>query len=74
MPRDPLPAEERGARELRDHVKEMSGSELEIVEAKKADSRAEIRLVHDAALGPEEYRLKTDGRNLLIAGGRPRGV
>lgn len=33
LPGDPTPAEERGGRELRDHFKEMSGAELEIVQA-----------------------------------------
>ena len=39
LPRDPTPAEQRGARELRDHLKEMSGAGLEIVQATTAGSR-----------------------------------
>lgn len=74
LPKDPIPAEERGAREIRDHFKEMSGAELEIVTSIPPGERAVIRLMHDKALDPEEYRIKMDGRNLLIAGGRPRGV
>ncbi len=64
-------AEERGARELRDHLKEMSGAELG---AEVPAGGVEVRIAYDASLGPEEYRLKTEGRRLSITGGRPRGV
>ena len=64
-------AEERGARELRDHLKEMSGAELG---ADVPDGGIEVRIAYDASLGPEEYRLKAEGRHLSISGGRPRGV
>jgi len=74
LAKDTTTAEERGARELRDHLREMSGAELAIVREAPEAGRAEVRIAHDAAMGPEEYRLKTDGRLLNISGGRPRGV
>jgi len=64
-------AEERGARDLRDHLKEMSGAELG---ADVPVGGVEVRIAYDASLGPEEYRLKTEDRRLSITGGRPRGV
>ncbi len=70
--KDATAAEQRGARELRDHLKQMSGADLEI--AGDAAGKVEIRVAFDATLGPEEYRLKTGARQLLITGGRPRGV
>lgn len=71
---DATAAEQRGARELRDHVRQMSGAELEVTTEPPAVQRAEIQIAFDAALGAEEYRLKTDGLRLSITGGRPRGV
>ena len=64
-------AEQRGAQELRDHLEVMSGVELGAV---APAGGGELRLAYDASLGPEEYRLKTEGRRLSITGGRPRGV
>jgi hypothetical protein len=65
-------AEQRGARELRDHLEQLSGARLEI--AGDATEKVEIRVAFDAKLGPEEYRLKTGTRQVLVTGGRPRGV
>jgi hypothetical protein len=65
-------AERRGARELRDHLKQMSGAGLEM--AGDAAGKVEIHVAFDAKLGPEEYRLKTAARQIHITGGRPRGV
>ncbi|KAF0240804.1 MAG: hypothetical protein FD180_4762 [Planctomycetota bacterium] len=70
--KDATTAEERGARELREHLRLMSGAEIGI--AAEGGGGVEIRVVFDAALGAEEYRLKTEGRRLTISGGRPRGV
>lgn len=39
-----------------------------------AAGKVEIRVAFDAKLGPEEYRLKTGARQILITGGRSRGV
>ncbi len=74
LQKDATAAEERGARELRDHLREMSGAELEISRERAPAGRAEIRIAFDAELGPEEYRLKTGARRLDISGGRPRGA
>jgi hypothetical protein len=72
MEKDATAAEQRGARELRDHLKEMSGADLAI--AGDAAGKVEVRLVFDRALGDDEYRLKTQARQLVVTGGRPRGV
>ena len=65
-------AEERGAREVSDFVRQMSGAKLEI--AARAGGKPEVRIAYDAALGAEEYRLRTEGRRLSVTGGRERGV
>ncbi len=65
-------AELRRARELRDHITQMSGASLEI--ADDAAGKIEIRVAVDAKLGPEEYRLTTGAGHVQITGGRPRGV
>jgi hypothetical protein len=66
--------EERAASELQRFVAEMSGARLPIA-AKCASGRC-ILLGSAYAprnFGPEQYLLKTEGANLIITGGRPRG-
>lgn len=70
--KDATAAERRGAREIRDHLKLLSGAELEIVD--DAAGKVEIRVAFDDQLGAEEYRLKSGARQVLITGGRPRGA
>ena len=72
LPDNPTPAEQRGARELIDFVRRMSGAGLEI--ADEAGDKSEIRIAFDPALGDEAYTLRTEGQRLTITGGRPRGV
>jgi hypothetical protein len=69
---DATAAEAHGARELLDYMKRISGAGLEI--RGDAAGKVEIRVAHDASLGPEEYRLKAEVGRLLVSGGRPRGV
>jgi hypothetical protein len=69
LPADATPAERRAAEELQKHIERMSGARLPI------DARGHgIVLRHDPALGPETFRLRTAGREVVISGGRPRGV
>jgi hypothetical protein len=71
LPADAIPAEHRAAEELQTHLEQMSGARLPI----DAGARSpRIVLRHDPALGPETFRLRTSGRDLLISGGRPRGL
>jgi hypothetical protein len=70
--KDATAAERRGARELRDHLAQMTGAALEIGD--HAAGKVEIRIAFDPKLGPKEYRLTTGMRQVLVAGGRPRGV
>lgn len=73
LPRPALPSEERAASELQKYLEEMSGARLPIVA--KCASKTCILLQPDAgAMGAEESRLRTDGKHLIISGGRPRGV
>jgi hypothetical protein len=83
---DAPPAERRAADELQRFLLEMSGARLPIVEqcdparqklvfvgASAALKKAAPGLDPDAA-GGEGFILKTAGRHLIIAGGKPRGT
>lgn len=70
--KDATAAEQRAASELRDHIQQMSGATLAV--AGDAAGKIEIRIAFDPEAGPEEYCLKTGARQILITGGRPRGV
>lgn len=80
------PAEQRAAEELQRFLEQMSGARLPIVTGDKA-LRGNLVLVGDSAalralklepnfdrLGTEGFVLRTVGRHLIIAGGRPRGT
>lgn len=79
---DRTKAEEHAAAQLLDYLKKITGRTLRIVP--EADQNAEpaiyVGQTRFAAAhgmkgyGNEEYHLKTIGKNLVIAGGRPRGV
>ncbi|MDQ6480082.1 alpha-glucuronidase family glycosyl hydrolase [Dyadobacter sp. LHD-138] len=77
--------EQYAARELQKYLQKISGCLLPIVNENKADDKmiyigfqnAPHALTHDlkpAAFGKEEYIIRSDGKNLLIAGGAPRGT
>ncbi|MBI4908091.1 MAG: DUF4838 domain-containing protein [Acidobacteria bacterium] len=65
------PSMQRGARELQHFLEQMSGAKLPIAAQASSDA---IVLEAAESLGPEGYRIRTQGRNLVIAGGAQRGV
>ncbi len=71
LPRGASPSMQRGAEELQRFLAEMSGAQIPMAEDARGTA---IRLQSTDELGPEGFRLKTEGRNLVIAGGRERGV
>jgi len=71
LERGASPSMQRGAQELQRFIEEMSGAKLPIVEAARGDA---IVLSANDSLGPEAYRIRTQGKRLTISGGRQRGV
>lgn len=70
-------AEEYAGAELATYLTRLTGSEPAVLNKRRATGVGwSIRLRHDSALDPESYRLYVDrlARELVIAGGRPRGV
>jgi hypothetical protein len=86
IPSDALPAERHAAEELSRYIERVSGARLGIVEDRAPVAEQEIlvgpsrRLVELGIeidwerLGAEGFVLRTEGRRLIIAGGRPRGT
>ncbi len=73
LPQPAIPAEQHAAKELQSFLEEISGAQLPIVT--KCGTGPCIVLQPDAAhLGAEESILRTSGANLIISGGRPRGI
>ena len=80
---DASPSEKHGAQELQKFLEEMSGARLPVVTDAQA-AHGNLVLVGSSkllkagitfdSLGPEGFALKTDGKNLIIAGGRQRGT
>ncbi len=83
---NPTPAEETAAAELVAYLKQITGAEFAVATAESDENRARIlvgpspparALLGDQlvdALGPDEYVVRTVGRDLLLVGGRPRGT
>jgi hypothetical protein len=81
-----LPSERYAAEELQRYLETMSGVKLPIVTDDQEPAPDEILLGNNAhvgsgslkgeldKLGPESFLLRTDGRRLIVAGGRPRGT
>lgn len=88
LPSDAIAAEETGARELSEHLEKLTGGErFPIIREAAWDGEAPMLAVGfngrlPAGLseyakdvyGPEETLLASDGRHLLLSGGRPRGA
>jgi hypothetical protein len=72
--RDASPSARRAADELQRFLGEMSGATLPVVQEPEKPKGPAILLGHADDLGPEGFRLKAEGRNLVIAGGRERGT
>ena len=69
---DASPSIQRGAGELQRFLGEISGARLPVV--KGVCTPPSVRIEANEAFGPEGFRLKTDGRDIVIAGGRKRGA
>ncbi len=86
VPADAIPSERHAAEELQHYLEVMSGVRLPIVtDAETPQSREFLlgdnahlrrlkRQIDWAKLGAEGFVLRTDGRRVIIAGGRPRGT
>ncbi|MFN7934269.1 MAG: DUF4838 domain-containing protein [Bryobacteraceae bacterium] len=86
LPAVAIPSEQRAAEELQRFLEEMSGARLPIVRDDQAVSGGMILVGESAALrklnlgidvaglGGEGFVLRTAGKHLVIAGGRPRGT
>lgn len=86
LPAAAIPSEQRAAEELQRFLEEMSGARLPIVRDDQAVSGGMILVGESAALrklnlgidvaglGGEGFVLRTAGKHLVIAGGRPRGT
>jgi len=72
LPSQATAAEQRGALELQKFLEEMSGARLPV--SARCGPGPGILLKYVPELGPEEFSLKTVGSNIVITGGRPRGV
>src|SRR6266496_2247695 len=86
IPADAIPAERYAAQELQRYLERLSGAKLPIVtDAGPIESR-EILLgdnahlqklklkINFSKLGTDGFVLRTEGRRLVVAGGRPRGT
>ena len=84
LPADALELESLGAKELADHLEMVSGQRPQIVEAPGPGANILVgrtpaieRLVADVnfdELGTDGIVMRTVGKNLVLTGGRPRGV
>ncbi|MDI9583265.1 MAG: DUF4838 domain-containing protein [Acidobacteriota bacterium] len=84
VPDEPSPAEQTAAEELSAHLEQITGAEFTIGPAAEGQarvivgpSRAAREILGEAlvdGLGPEEFVVKTAGKDLLLVGGRPRGT
>lgn len=80
-----IPSERTAAEELSAYLEQATSARFPIVDEGSVEAGAPAiwvgptatarRLGIDAAvLGPEEWRIRTDGENLILVGGRPRGT
>jgi len=84
LPPDALELEALAARELADHLEQVTGGRPPVVDAAETGARIFVgrspaieRLVDDVdfgALGTDGIVMRTVGNDLVLTGGRPRGV
>jgi len=86
LPDEPAPAEATAAKELREHIKAISGCELPTTPASEWHSGPAVAVGFNArlpkglqgsrfgALAEEEFVIEARGDVLLLAGGSPRGT
>jgi len=70
-PHDPIPAERRAAQELQDWIGKIAGSPPKMLESKRGRC---IILRYSPDLGSEEFSIVLRKGDIIISGGRPRGV
>src|SRR4051812_23808044 len=73
---DAIPAERTAARELQEHLRQVTGATFEIREGKDIAEGARQIIVGQASqkLGPDGIEMRVTGNKLLLAGARPRGT
>jgi len=70
--KNPIPAEVNAGKELQHYLSEIFGTPQAVFDRK--DGKAVV-LRHDTSLGREEFKIAADpSGNVVISGGRPRGV
>ena len=86
VPDDAIPAEKTAARELQEHLKQMTGADFTVVSASDFGGGPRIAVGFQKGLpvglaetkhqhlGSEELVIDSEGDTLLLAGGRPRGA
>jgi Domain of unknown function (DUF4838) len=72
LPDHPTPQETNAAVELRHWIKELTGATLEIKSGKARGSRFAIRT--DGSLGDEGYAIAVSRGQIILSGGKTRGV
>ena len=72
LPERPTPLETNAAVELQHWIKELTGATLEIKAGKASRSRFAIRT--DGSLGDEGYAIAVSRGQILLSGGKTRGV
>jgi hypothetical protein len=68
------PAERRGAEELQEYIKQISGADILLFDKLADNSKKAIIVRTGKELAPEEFLLQTKGDQILITGGSPRGT
>jgi len=86
IPANSIPSERYAADELQRYLERMTGARFPLaLDSEPASSReiligdtarlGKLKLQNDCArLGPDGFMLRTEGRTLIIAGGKPRGT
>lgn len=76
VPEDAIPAEKRAASELQLYLREMTGATLPIRAKRSGPSilLGEATGLAIKGFGEDEFVIRGQGKDLLLAGGRPRGV
>jgi hypothetical protein len=71
IPHKPTTEEQKAADDLQQWIKEMTGAALPI---RFVASGASIHIQTDPSLEPEQYKIAVQGKDLLLSGGKTRGV
>jgi len=74
LPKDAIPSEKTAAAELQHFLFEMTGATLPIVTGKTPAKAIVLGGPSASSLGEDGYMIVTNGQQIRIAGGRPRGT